>query len=159
MQVYRYKALAADGCLVEGVMQAAHSEDVRAALAGRDLRVATVSTLARKWYHWFRLERKTKPREIVLFCRQLASFVAVGVPVTTAMRTFAEEAHGQRLRDTYIAVVTELERGMRLSDAFAGHPLVFPGILVDLVRSAEETGGLAPVLRHAALHFCPHSSP
>ena len=32
MQVYRYKALAADGSFVEGVMQAAHSEDVRAAL-------------------------------------------------------------------------------------------------------------------------------
>jgi type IV pilus assembly protein PilC len=152
MQVYRYKALAADGSFVEGVMQAAHSEDVRAALLARDLRVSTVATTARKWTDFFKLEQKVKARDIVLFCRQLASFVAVGVPVTTAMRTFAEEAHTKRLRETYVAVVAELERGVRLSDAFAGHPLVFPGIMVDMVRSAEETGSLDTVLRQAARH-------
>jgi type IV pilus assembly protein PilC len=150
MQVYRYKALAADGSFVEGVMQAAHSEDVRAALLARDLRVSTVSSTGKRWTDFFKLEQKVKARDIVLFCRQLASFVAVGVPVTTAMRTFAEEAHTRRLREAYIAVVTELERGVRLSDAFASHPLVFPGIMVDMVRSAEETGSLDTVLRQAA---------
>ncbi len=153
MQVYKYKALAGDGSFIEGVMQAAHPEDVRAALIARDLRVSTVSATGRTWKDWFKLEQKVKTRDIVLFCRQLASFVAVGVPVTTAMRTFAEEAHTKRLRDTYIGVVTELERGMRLSDAFASHPLVFPGIVIDMVRSAEETGALDRVLRQAARHL------
>src|SRR5947209_14202180 len=115
MQVYKYKALAGDGSFVEGVMQASHPEDVRAALLARDLRVSTVAAQGAKWYDWFKLEKKVKPREIVLFCRQLASFVAVGVPVTTAMRTFAEEASSKKMRETYIDVVTVLERGMRLS--------------------------------------------
>jgi type IV pilus assembly protein PilC len=153
MQVYKYKALAVDGTFVEGVMQAAHSEDVRAALLARDLRVSTVSASGRTWRDQLKLEKKVRPRDIVLFCRQLASFVAVGVPVTTAMRTFAEEAHTKRLRETYIGVVTELERGMRLSDAFAGHPLVFPPIVIDMVRSAEETGALDRVLKQAARHL------
>jgi type IV pilus assembly protein PilC len=153
MQVYRYKALAADGSFIEGVMQAAHSEDVRAALLARDLRVSTVSASGRKWYDSLKLEKRVKPREIVLFCRQLASFVSVGVPVTTAMRTFAEEAHNKQLREAYLSVVTELERGMRLSDAFASHPLVFPSMLVDLIRSAEETGSLDRVLRQAGRHI------
>jgi type IV pilus assembly protein PilC len=152
MQVYRYKALAADGSFVEGVMQAAHSEDVRAALVARDLRVSTVSTSGKTWHDAFKLERKTKPREIVLFCRQLASFVAVGVPVTTALRTFAEEAHNKQLQQTYMAVLADLESGMRLSDALASHTLVFPPILPDLVRSAEETGSLDRALRQAARH-------
>lgn len=153
MQVYKYKALAGDGQFVEGVMQAAHPEDVRAALLARDLRVSTVSAQGGKWYDWFRLEQRVKTRDIVLFCRQLASFVAVGVPVTTAMRTFAEEAPSKLLRETYVDVVTELERGMRLSDAFASHPKVFPAILVDMVRSAEETGALDRVLRQAGRHL------
>jgi len=152
MQVYRYKALAADGSFVEGVMQAAHSEDVRAALVARDLRVSTVSTSGKTWRDFFKLERRTKPREIVLFCRQLASFVAVGVPVTTALRTFAEEAHNKQLQQTYMAVLADLESGMRLSDALASHTLVFPSILADLVRSAEETGSLDRALRQAARH-------
>jgi type IV pilus assembly protein PilC len=153
MQVYRYKALAGDGTFVEGVMQAAHSEDVRAALLARDLRVSTVSASGRTWKDFVKLEKKVKAREVILFCRQLASFVSVGVPVTTAMRTFAEEAPSKQLREAYIGVVTDLERGVRLSDAFASQPTVFPSIVVDMVRSAEETGQLDKVLRQAARHL------
>lgn len=153
MQVYKYKALAGDGSFIEGVMQAAHPEDVRAALLARDLRVSTVSASGQTWKDWFKLQRRTKTRDVIMFCRQLASFVSVGVPVTTAIQTFAEEADNKQLRETYIAVVTELERGMRLSDAFASHPLVFPTIVVDMVRSAEETGSLDRVLRQAARHL------
>jgi type IV pilus assembly protein PilC len=153
MQVYRYKALAADGSFVEGVMQAAHSEDVRAALLARDLRVSTVAATGARWYDWLKLERKVKTRDLVLFCRQLASFVSVGVPVTAALRAFAEEADNKQLRAAYIAVVSDLERGVRLSDAFAGIPRVFPTILIDMVRSAEETGSLDRVLRQASRHL------
>lgn len=153
MQVYKYKALAGDGSFIEGVMQAAHPEDVRAALLARDLRVSTVSATGRKWYDALKLEQKVKTRDIIMFCRQLASFVSVGVPVTTAMRAFAEEAHSKKLREAYMSVIADLERGMRLSDSFASRPLVFPGIVVDMVRSAEETGSLDRVLRQAARHL------
>lgn len=96
---------------------------------------------------------KVKPQIIVLFCRQLASFVRVGVPVTTAIETFAEQATTKKLRDTYLAVATDIQRGVRLSDAFAAHPKVFPRIIPDMVRSAEVTGNLDVVLKQAAGHI------
>ena len=94
-----------------------------------------------------------KPQEVILFCRQLASFVRVGVPVTTAIQTFAEQASTKRLKEAYLAVVTDLEAGTRLSAAFAEHPKVFPSILTDMIRSAEVTGNLDTVLRQAARHI------
>lgn len=96
---------------------------------------------------------KVKPQVTITFCRQLASFVRVGVPVTTAIETFAEQATNARLRDVYATVVTDLQKGMRLSDAFAAHPQVFPRIISDMVRSAEITGNLDVVLRQAAKHI------
>jgi type IV pilus assembly protein PilC len=96
---------------------------------------------------------KVKPQIIILFCRQLASFVRVGVPVTAAIETFAEQATNTRLRDAYRTVVSDLQKGMRLSDAFSAHPLVFPTILCDMVRSAEITGNLDNVLKQAAKHI------
>ena len=96
---------------------------------------------------------KTKPHVVVLFCRQLASFVRVGVPVTTAMETFAQQAATKQLRDSYYAVARDIQRGVRLSDAFAAHPKVFPRIVSDMVRSAEATGNLDVVLRQAAKHI------
>lgn len=96
---------------------------------------------------------KVKPQIIVLFCRQLGSFVRVGVPVTTAIETFAEQAPSKRLRDTYLAVASDIQKGVRLSDAFAAHPRVFPRIISDMVRSAEVSGNLDVVLQQAAKHI------
>ena len=94
-----------------------------------------------------------KPQVIMLFCRQLASFVRVGVPVTTAIETFAQEATTSRLREAYEAVASDLQTGVRLSDAFERHPHVFPRIVCDMVRSAEVTGNLDVVLRQAGRHI------
>lgn len=103
---------------------------------------------------FFTLQRKKpKPQIIVLFCRQLASFVRVGIPVTTAMQAFADQAQSERLRKTYLAVLHDLERGVRLSAAFAAHPDIFPIIVTDMVQSAEVTGHLDVVLRQAAKHI------
>ena len=49
--------------------------------------------------------KKIKPQVTILFCRQLASFVHVGVPVTTAIETFADQATNAKLREVYRAVV------------------------------------------------------
>jgi type IV pilus assembly protein PilC len=96
---------------------------------------------------------KVKPQVTIMFCRQLASFVRVGVPVTTAIETFAEQATNIRVREVYTAVVTDVQKGMRLSDAFAAHPQFFPRIISDMVRSAEITGNLDVVLKQAAKHI------
>lgn len=96
---------------------------------------------------------RAKPQVVVLFCRQLSSFVRVGVPVTTAIETFAEQAPNRMLRETYLSIAADIQRGVRLSDAFAAHPKVFPRIVADMVRSAEATGNLDVVLRQAAKHI------
>ena len=96
---------------------------------------------------------KPKPQIIVMFCRQLASFVRVGIPVTNAMQAFAEQATNDRLRKAYQGVLADLERGAPLSAAFAEHPDIFPAIVTDMVRSAEVTGNLDGVLRQAAKHM------
>jgi type IV pilus assembly protein PilC len=97
--------------------------------------------------------QKIKAQEIILFCRQLASFVRVGIPVTTAIKTFAEQATTTALRQVYTNVVTDLDRGIRISDSLARYPQAFPAILVDMIRSAEVSGNLEQVLRQAAKHI------
>jgi type IV pilus assembly protein PilC len=96
---------------------------------------------------------KINPQVSILFLRQLSSFVRVGVPVTTAIEMFAEQATNVRLREAYGAVAADIQRGVRLSDAFAARPKVFPRIVADMVRSAEVTGNLDVVLKQAARHI------
>src|SRR3984893_84335 len=69
---------------------------------------------------------RIKPQETVLFCRQLASFVRVGIPVNIAISTFAEQASSQRLREAYMSVAVAVEGGTRLSDGRLGARDGFP---------------------------------
>ena len=106
-----------------------------------------------KEFFTYQSSKKVKPHVTMLFCRQLASFVRVGVPVATAIETFAEQANNAKLRAVYLEVVADIQKGVRLSDAFAAHPQVFPRIVSDMVRSAEVTGDLDLVLKQAARHI------
>jgi type IV pilus assembly protein PilC len=123
-----------------------------AALSARSAQESSFRESLRKFFT-YKSSRKVKPQVTMLFCRQLASFVRVGVPVTTAIATFAEQATSSKLRAAYTAVGADVQRGVRLSDAFAAHPQVFPRIVSDMVRSAEATGNLDVVLRQAARHI------
>jgi len=92
-------------------------------------------------------------QDIVMFCRQLASFVRVGIPVTTAINTLQEQTTNKALKEAYSILVGDLERGVRLSDALGANPKVFPRIIHDMVKSAEATGNLDQVLKQAAKHI------
>ena len=49
---------------------------------------------------------KPKPQVIVMFCKQLSSFVRVGIPVTSAIQAFAEQAPKKSLRKIYLLDTT-----------------------------------------------------
>lgn len=131
-------------------MQALRPDDVRAELVGRDFRVSGVEKAGAKWYAKFTPETRVKAQEIVLCCRQLATFVGVGIPVTTALQTIGEETANKRLAAACSDMIAEVQRGVRLSEAFRAHPLVFPQIVADMVLASEASGNLEGVLRQAA---------
>jgi type IV pilus assembly protein PilC len=123
------------------------------AIAATDTQAKRPLLKSLKAFFTYQPSKKAKPQEIVMFCRQLSSFVRVGIPVTTAIHTFAEQTSSASLKTVYLGVATDLEHGIRLSEALARHSTVFPQILVDMVRSAEVSGNLDAVLRQAAKHI------
>jgi type IV pilus assembly protein PilC len=149
VQLYKWQAQTAHGEAVDGVMQATASKDVRAALTARNLRVSSITSKG-GLKGFLTLEKKVKPQEVIIFCRQLATFVSVGVPVTQGLTTIAEQTADKQLRKACSEMVAEIQRGARLSDTVRAHPLVFPTIVGDMVHAAEASGDLEGVLRQAA---------
>jgi type IV pilus assembly protein PilC len=136
-------------------MEALRPSDVHDALTARSLRVIAVKrrrtqlTLSEMFPGSF----KVGTQHISLFCRELATFVRVGVPVTPAIATIAEQSANPRLRAACATMVADLERGAALSEAVAAHPAVFPGLMVDMIRAAEVAGSLDKVLKQVAQHI------
>src|SRR5437867_407944 len=74
--------------------------------------------------------------DIILFTRQLATFVGAGVPMSRALGTIAQETASPLFKRVILAVLDDLERGQNLSEALAKHHKVFPALYIDLVRVA-----------------------
>ena len=91
--------------------------------------------------------------DIILFTRQLATFVGAGVPMSRALGTIAEETASPLFKRVILAVLADLERGQNLSEALAKHPKIFPTLYVDLVRVAELTGNLEARLTELAMYL------
>src|SRR5438309_1231198 len=88
--------------------------------------------------------------DIILFTRQLATFVGAGVPMSRALGVIAEETASPLFKRVILAVLDDLERGQNLSDALVKHPKVFGSLYIDLVRVAELTGNLELTLKELA---------
>jgi type IV pilus assembly protein PilC len=91
--------------------------------------------------------------DIILFTRQLATFVGAGIPMSRALSTIAEESGSPLFKRVILTILDDLERGQNLSDALARHPHVFPSLYIDLIRVAELTGNLEATLGQLAVYL------
>jgi type IV pilus assembly protein PilC len=90
---------------------------------------------------------------LVVFSRQLASFLEAGIPVLEALEVVGSETTSERMRTVASDMRDTVLRGGSFSEATARHPSVFPGWYRAMVRSAEFTGRLDEVLEQMAVYI------
>lgn len=93
-----------------------------------------------------------KTREIITFCRQMATLVESGIAVLPALELLGRQARtglGRVVDDLAEAI----KRGSSFSDALQEHPQVFPPIFSRMIAIGERTGNLEMVLRQLASHM------
>ncbi|GAC1462134.1 MAG: type II secretion system F family protein [Gemmatimonadaceae bacterium] len=84
--------------------------------------------------------------DLVLFSRQLATFLRVGVPITEAIRLLREGTRNGPFKAALEDMTGDLDDGESFSVAISHHPNVFNQLYVDMVRAAEYSGNLDKVL-------------
>lgn len=90
---------------------------------------------------------------LIVFSRQLASFLEAGIPVLEALEVVGSESTSDRMRSVASDMRDTVMRGGSFSDATARHTAVFPGWYRAMVRSAEFTGRLDEVLEQLAVYL------
>jgi type IV pilus assembly protein PilC len=93
-----------------------------------------------------------KRRDVIQFSRNMASLLDAGIPILRALN-IQSRFGGRAFRAVLRSVAQDLEGGSRLSEALAKHPLVFPTFYVHLVKTGEEVGNLAGVLKELVTHM------
>lgn len=96
--------------------------------------------------------KKAQPKEVAIFCRQLAISVQAGLPLRDALEGILEELEVNTLQISLKKVAADLSSGSRFAAALTEHNTgkVFSPVFIGLIRVAEETGTLSEVLNDLA---------
>jgi type IV pilus assembly protein PilC len=149
---YAYRAYTESGKRREGRIEAAGTSAAEQTLWLEGLKIVQLNPAPPKktMADYFPSLFHISGLDIILFTRQLATFVGAGLPMTRALETIAEETASPLFKRVILAVLDDLERGQNLSDALVKHPKVFGSLYIDLVRVAELTGNLEVTLKELA---------
>ncbi|MEO6798130.1 MAG: type II secretion system F family protein [Candidatus Dormibacter sp.] len=155
MPNYAYRAYDEAGKRRDGQLEAGGTSAAEQALWLQGLKIVQLRPVPPKktMADHFPSLYKISPADIILFTRQLATFVKAGVPMSRALATIAEETGSPLFKRVILAVLDDLERGQNLSEALAKHSTVFPTLYIDLVRVAELTGNLEATLKELAAYL------
>ena len=152
MPSYAYRAYTEAGKKREGRIEAAGTSAAEQALWLEGLKIVQLypAPLKKTMADYFPSLYQISRNDVILFTRQLATFVGAGVPMTRALGVIAEETASPLFKRAILAVLDDLERGQNLSESLVKHPKAFPSLYIDLVRVAELTGNLEATLKELA---------
>ena len=153
MQHFRYLAYNAAGGRVSDSMPAMSPDEVKRKLWSEGLYVVKIERS--RWKlpsveEAFPTFVRVKRSEVILFTKQLATFVRVGIPMMEGLSVLREQAGSAIMQKALGDITAQLGAGVSLSDAMAKFPAIFSNLYVDMIRSAEVSGNLDDVLRQLA---------
>ena len=82
--------------------------------------------------------------------RQLATMILSGLSLIRALTILSEQTESAPLKKVLSVVRADVETGSSLSDAMSQHPMVFPPLMLNMVRAGEIGGFLDQTLVNIA---------
>jgi type IV pilus assembly protein PilC len=96
---------------------------------------------------------RVKPREIIMFSRQLALLLESGTDIVTSLELLQSQSTNRTLQGIIGEVASDIRGGSSLSSALSKHPRAFPEIYHRTIAAGEQGGNLETVLRQMADHL------
>ena len=144
MPLYSYRAVAPDGRMVLGRIDALNLVDLEMRLRRMELDLITGELLSNRTLFG---SGGIPRREIIHFCFHLEMLVRSGVPILEGLSDLRDSLEHPRFREVVASLIESIEGGQRLSQAMDGQPKVFNKVFVSLIRAGETSGRLPEVLK------------
>ncbi len=153
MAQFRYVVYDGAGRRTSSVLVAESIDEVKHQLWGQGLHIVDIKNRSRRSLSLHELLPTffgVRRSEVILFTRQLATFVRVGMPMLDGLAVLRDQAGSKQMQQALAEMLAELRNGVSLSGAMSKFPRIFSKLYVDMVRSAEVSGNLDDVLRQLA---------
>jgi len=143
MPSFSYRAIDANGAIIEGNLDASSEHALEA-----QLRQSGVEMLrcVEKGQGLFRRKSRVSRKELIGFCFHMEQMTRAGLPILEALSDLRDSVGNQTFQEVIGNLITAVEVGKTMSEAMAEFPDVFDDVFVSLVAVGEESGELPSVL-------------
>lgn len=155
-KVFAYTSRDASGKVVKGKLDAASESAVISRLRTQGLSPLTIEEseagtgLSREINIPGFGAKPVGLKDIAIMSRQMATMIASGLSLLKTLMILSEQTENKKLAGVLTEVRGDIESGSSLSDSFAKHPLIFPRLMIYLVRAGEAGGFLDGALESIA---------
>lgn len=149
---YQYIAYTQDKRLVRGKLAAANEEAATSLLSYGGYQVISLK-VSTPFFDTSKMRgrfSRVKPKEIVMFSRQLALLLDSGTDIVTTLDLLQSQVTNRHFKKVIGEVATDIRAGTSLSSAMSKHPRAFPEIYFRTISAGEQGGNLSVVLRQMA---------
>lgn len=159
MAVYKYKVVDASGKNKKGEIEAQSQEQAVSKLKSDGFTVVACDEAgALDKDISLDIERKIKPRDLSIFCKQFGSVLNAGVTIISALDMMSEQMDNKTLRKVLIETKMYVEKGGTLADGFRQHAKVIPEIMISMVAAGEMSGNLETCFERLSIQFAKQGS-
>ena len=140
---------ASTGEIVEGVYRADNEAQLRKKLEESGF---CILSLRRKGlFGSFKLSgpkpRRLKFRDFLVFNQELATLLSAGIPLVQSLDMVRTRVENRVLKSVLDSTYERVRSGAALSEAFAAHGNLIPGVYIASVTAGERSGSLEEVIR------------
>jgi type IV pilus assembly protein PilC len=151
---YQYVAYTMDKKMVKGKISSSSEERAVSQLNAAGYQVLNIKILSPVMRFIKSLDisftPSVKPKEVIMFSRQLALLLESGIDIVTAIDLFKTQAANKVFQKILEEVVTDLRAGVSFSVSLSKFPRVFPTMYHRTIAAGEQSGNLDQVLRRMA---------
>ena len=148
MKRFKYKAKEKEtGKIVKGFIQAENDQTAGKLLIEQGY---IPQSVVEEGGGLFGGKNRVTNKDRITFTRQLSTLIGAGLPLATSLRTVIEQTQGRGMKVIAEEILTNVESGKSLYDAFSAHPEVFNGVYLALIRAGETSGTLDLALKRLA---------
>jgi type IV pilus assembly protein PilC len=149
---YQYIAYTQDKRLVRGRLSATSEEAATSLLSYGGYQVVNLELVTPFFNTGKLLARfsRVKPKEVIMFSRQLALLLESGTDIVTSLELLQSQVTNRTTKGVIGEVASDIRGGSSLSSAMSKHPQTFPEIYYRTIAAGEQGGNLDVVLRQMA---------
>jgi len=149
---FKYQAISRDGEKQKGIVETLSRQSAERILLATGLSSISLKELKPNSIEvlFSKVMEGVKPREFVIFSRQLATLIDSKVPLLAALDSISNQTENKFFSLKLKSVMFDIDGGASLSEALGKHPDLFSNFYVSMIKAGEASGTLQESLNKLA---------